>query len=160
MPPPHRLMDSFFLYCAPTLGKDYGVGHLGLIQAFLACVMLSNGASGLAVGAAWLLCIVGLINLLLASHQSIDLRESSMLIRCQSSVQGLFLSSKIKSLRSIFATPNSSTRPGLFQTSRLGASDSHDTDKANATKNGKKGIIIGAPRPIDFNAATSYANRG
>ncbi|GAA5981486.1 hypothetical protein JCM11641_004779 [Rhodosporidiobolus odoratus] len=67
LPLPSKLYlpaTRFWASTFPSFGPHHGVGVLGLIQVFLGCVVLSHAVTGWVQVSAWLLFIVGVLDLL------------------------------------------------------------------------------------------------
>lgn len=77
---PKRLFSEF----VPMLGPDYGLGTLGVLQALIACSVLSHSCTLFPQVSSWLLFILGVFNML----------------------AGIFLRQKAKATRSLFSWEN------------------------------------------------------
>lgn len=60
-PPLPQLFQNFF----PPLGQSFGVGILGGLEVYIACTLLSHHINTTSRASAWMLFIIGLINILL-----------------------------------------------------------------------------------------------
>ncbi|MBW0519974.1 hypothetical protein O181_059689 [Austropuccinia psidii MF-1] len=60
-------IPQFFENFFPPLGPTFGVGILGALEAYISCILLSNHLHATALAAAWLLFVIGVINIFLGA---------------------------------------------------------------------------------------------
>ncbi|GAA5912835.1 hypothetical protein JCM8208_006440 [Rhodotorula glutinis] len=91
---PAVLLERFWIAFFPPFGNEYGVGVLGAVQVFVGAQVLSHYTTGWVQVSAWLLFLVGILDLLV----------------------GLALGSRVKVLRSL---SQDSTTPSALRKLRL-----------------------------------------
>lgn len=149
LPPPTRFTDRFFLFAFPPFSSKFGPSVLGLVQVFLGSDILAKSTAGLTQAAAWLLFIVGFVNLLVGLTFGAALKADRAFIATAAEGRPAGLRSPV-----LGAEPHAGAESGKYghaacdmAGSTVGSAVSGSTAKGKKERSYKP-IQISAPKPM------------